>query len=211
MSSDEEIIHTTWYGYSYGLAKIIGASIIFFILVYHIKQVHSDFFTPRRLSTAHRRTPPTKTLLYKLIAGLTLAMVSLFWIGEFYAIWLSIYTDIILCDLAVTLTSITYQIAKSCLYLIFLFRLRMVFQRTQFNITARSLNVTLTSIVIICLLNVIVLGYGASALYNDSGNGDKYPNYCSGNLTNETIIVGSFVVFICTNVYSEKTFPYIHK
>eukprot|EP01084_Bolivina_argentea_P086384 156139_1 len=166
------------------ICYIIYIAIILVAFILNTFKVYQDFFTTERKSVAHLKTKPKLTPVYTAIAAQTEAAILLFLVADiFEASTYRFAGEGNSCDAMQTAAGITYQVAQTFLYLLFLTRLYWIYSTSADPV---SLQKIIVYSVILILFNVIIIVAMAtiwtSAHHNYYQGQYEDVNYCDGTL-----------------------------
>ena len=173
---------------------MIASVIMLIILINYSVKLFQDLFTKERKSVSHRRAAPTITDTYKLIIMLTYVAVFIYFIQVIGGLIGYFSTTDLQCDIKLTWIFVTYQLAKSSMYLVYLTRLYYVYSLNEaFSYPTRCTRFFALILIVCCIVSVTTIISITKAIVKTYGD-PNFPNSCLPANKTVNIVVGGIII-----------------
>jgi len=191
MSDDFIPDHTEWvWFWSYNIAAVL----MLILCLVHTYKVYQDLFTPERESLSHRKTKPELTSQYKFLQYLTLCVLWLhFGDSFFFGLEMATYSwSHETCRALNNVGGWFLVIGKGCMYMFFMYRLIIAFERSTFGYNKRILIGIGWANVVFAIIVESITTYLTAKHWVYAQDVDEFPNPCFP--INDSHYVGFFPI-----------------
>eukprot|EP01084_Bolivina_argentea_P174535 302323_1 len=194
-----------WYWW-FGNVFFVGGSIIGLIIaIFHSRNVFLDLFTDNRTSISHRKSLPLITWTYKAISFCIVFSLYFFVINMIISELSNQRFMDNMCKFVAITVSLSYQLSKMFMYLVFIIRLHSVYNNTPYQYNGILLIMICVFIILISItINTLIIISVKTFYY--SSNRHHYIVSCGAEIDEYiiflialyelTLAIGSVIAFI---------------